>query len=281
MAIPSRVRERIITGLKRLQPIVAQQRARDVSEADTVTVVKDLLSEVLGYDKYAELTSEHCIRGTYCDLAVKIEDKLVQLIEVKAAGLELDDRHVKQAIDYASNQGVEWVILTNATIWRLYQVIFAKPIDKRLLTEIDLATIETRKDEHLERIYLLTKEGFAKGAHIELRDKQDATSRYTLAALLLHNDSVVSAVRRELKRLVDVSVSEEDIVRVLRDEVIKRDTLEGPNAESAERRVNRSEAAQRAAKTVAAKKLGVDEAGTDHPSAARPDSVATPAAKSD
>lgn len=151
-----------------------------MSEADTVTVVKDLLSEVLGYDKYAELTSEHCIRGTFCDLAVKIEDKLVLRGKDRRVGTRRSP--VKQAIDYASNQGVERVILTNATIWRLYQVIFAKPIDKRLLTEIDLATIETRKDEHLERIYLLTKEGFAKGAHIELRDKQDATSRYTLAA---------------------------------------------------------------------------------------------------
>ncbi len=105
MPIPNRARERIVTGLKRLVPIVAQQKARDVSEADTVTLVKDLLSEVMGYDKYAELTSEHAIRGTYCDLAVKIDDKLSMLIEVKAAGSELDDRHVKQAIDYAANAG--------------------------------------------------------------------------------------------------------------------------------------------------------------------------------
>ena len=128
MPIPNRARERIVAGLKRLVPIVAQQKARDVSEADTVTLAKDLLSEVMGYDKYAELTSEHAIRGTYCDLAVKIDDKLSMLIEVKAAGSELDDRHVKQAIDYAANAGLEWVALTNATVWRLYRDIFAKPI---------------------------------------------------------------------------------------------------------------------------------------------------------
>lgn len=46
------------SGLKRLLPIVEQQKSRDVSEADTVTIVKDLLSEVFGYDKYAELTGE-------------------------------------------------------------------------------------------------------------------------------------------------------------------------------------------------------------------------------
>jgi hypothetical protein len=51
-----------------------------------------------------QLTSEHAIRGTYFELAVKLKGKLVQLIEVKSAGSALDDRHVKQAIDYASNQ---------------------------------------------------------------------------------------------------------------------------------------------------------------------------------
>lgn len=48
-----------------------------------MTIVKDLLSEVFGFDKYAELTSE-LIRGTYCDLAVKLDGKPRVLIEVKA-----------------------------------------------------------------------------------------------------------------------------------------------------------------------------------------------------
>jgi hypothetical protein len=248
MGMPSKVRERLAAGLKRLVPIIAQQRTRDVSEADTVTLVKDLLAEVFGYDKYTELTSEHAIRGTYCDLAVKLSDKLVELIEVKAVGTALDDRHVKQVIDYAANQGVEWVVLTNAASWRLYQVLFAKPIDKRLLLEIDLTTLDAKKEDQLECAYLFTKEGFGKGAHIELRDRQDATSRFILAALLTQNESVVGAVRRELRRVVDVLVDDADIVRVLREEVIKRDTLEGPEAESAARRVNRVEAKSRGPK---------------------------------
>lgn len=40
-------------------PVLQAQRDRDVSEADTVTLVKDLFSELLGFDKYAEFTSEH------------------------------------------------------------------------------------------------------------------------------------------------------------------------------------------------------------------------------
>jgi hypothetical protein len=242
MGIPNRVRERITSGLKRLLPVVQQQKARDVSEADTVTLVKDLLAEVFGYDKYAELTGEHSIRGTYCDLAVKLDDKLAQLVEVKSAGSTLDDRHVKQAVDYASNQGVDWVILTTASVWRLYQVVFAKPIDKRLLAEFDLTAMDLRKEEHLELLYLFTKEGFIKGAPLELRDHQDATNRLLLSALLVKNDAVVATIRRELRRVVDVLVDDQAIVKVLREEVIKRDNLEGPDAEAAARRCCKAEA---------------------------------------
>ena len=88
MAIAKKVAERMTTGLKRLVPVILQQQARDVSEADTVTVIKDILSEVFGYDKYTEITGEHAIRGTFCDLAVKIEEKLVELIEVTPAIVE-------------------------------------------------------------------------------------------------------------------------------------------------------------------------------------------------
>ncbi|MDM8005331.1 MAG: type I restriction enzyme HsdR N-terminal domain-containing protein [Phycisphaerae bacterium] len=240
MAIPKRVSERMMSALKRFQPVIQQQSTRDVSEADTVTIVKDLLSDVFGYDKYSELTGELAIRGTYCDLGVKVDEKIVQLIEVKAIGLTLTDRHVKQAVDYAANQGIEWVILTNAVKWQLYHVIFSKPIDKRLILEVDLLQIEPRKEDHLEQLFPLTKEGLQKGAAAAIRDRQDATSRFLIAALLRHNDSVLNAIRRELRRVVDVNVSDEEIGTVLANEVIKRDALEGPPAEEAAVRVKRS-----------------------------------------
>lgn len=239
MNIPKRVCDRLIAGMKQMRPIIEQQRARDVSEADTVTLVKDLLAEVFGYDKYGELTSEHAIRGTYCDLAIRIDEKLAELIEVKAVGISLEDRHVKQVVDYAANEGIEWVILTNGITWRLYNVVFAKPIDKKLIAEIDLSAIDCRQDAHRELLFLFTREGFKRGAQVQMRDRQDATSRYVLSALILNNDAVLGAIRRELRRVVEVNVDEADIASVLRDQVIKRDALEGPEAEEASRRVQR------------------------------------------
>src|SRR3989338_11406342 len=99
-SIPKKVAERLVVGIKRFQPILAAAKARDVGEADTVTIIKDMLADVFGYDKFSEVTSEFAIKGTYCDLATKIDGALQTLIEVKAIGLELKDAHVKQAIDY-------------------------------------------------------------------------------------------------------------------------------------------------------------------------------------
>jgi hypothetical protein len=85
----------------------------------------------------------------------------------------------------------------------------------------------------LECLFPFTKEGFKKGAPAELRDLKDATSRYVFAALLLNNESVGNTIRRELRRIVDVNVADEEIRRILETEVIKRDALEGPEATEA------------------------------------------------
>src|SRR3977135_2908772 len=109
MPIPNSVSERLAAGLKRFQPILTSAKSRDVNESDTSLIVTDMLAEIFGYDKYSEVTRELCIRGTYCDLATRIDGKFQMIIEVKAIGLELKEAHVKQAVDYGANQGIEWV----------------------------------------------------------------------------------------------------------------------------------------------------------------------------
>ena len=240
MAPPKKVEERIKDNLKRFVPILIAQHGRDVSEADTVTVVKDLLSDLFGYDKYAEVTSEHEIRGTYCDLAIKIEGKLRLLLEVKAIGVTLNDRHVKQAVDYATNQGLDWVVLTNGMRWILYKISFKKPIEAKIVAEFDLLTVDSKSDADLEKIYILTREGLLKGAVVEFSEKQSATDKYLLAAVLLDQD-VLNSIRRELRRLTDIMVPIETIAEVLRAEVLKRETLEGDAADKALRIVSRQE----------------------------------------
>lgn len=244
MAIPKKVEERIREALKRFVPILTAQRDRDVSEADTVTVVKDLLSDLFGFDKYLEVTSEHAIRGTYCDLAIRVEGKLRLLLEVKAIGLSLTDKHVKQAVDYAANQGLDYVVLTNGSRWLFYNVLFRKPIEAKLLDEFDLLAVSPRSSADLEKIYLLTREGMLKGALKEYSERKVATSKYVMAAILLHDEDVLSVIRREIRKLTDIMVPTETIAHVLRTEIIKREVLEGDDADSAARQVVRSNRAR-------------------------------------
>jgi len=260
MSMTKRIQDRMVAGIKLLRPTIEAQKARDVSEADTVTLVKDVLSAILGYDKYAELTSEHHIRGTYCDIAIHVGEKLWSLIEVKSAGTALDDRHVKQAIDYACNKGVEWCMLTNGWEWRLYNVIFAKPIEKQLITQIDLLTINTRDEDALARLFALSREGFAKGAHTEARDRINATSKHLIAALLLTNEDIINVIRRELRKVVDVKIETDDLLPVLEQQLIKRDCLDGLEAQAAMAKVSKG---RRASKAAVSKRASDDSESPD------------------
>ena len=67
-----------------------------------------MLEQIFGFDKYSEITREFVIQGTYCDLAIKTGKAVDYLIEVKAIGLSLRDSHLKQAVNYASREGI-WV----------------------------------------------------------------------------------------------------------------------------------------------------------------------------
>lgn len=239
-AVPKKVADRLVHGIKRFQPILAAAKARDVGESDTVVIVTDMLAEVFGYEKYAEITSEYAIRGTFVDLATKIDGALQTLIEVKAIGLELKDSHVKQAVDYAANQGVEWVLLTNGTTWRVYHVVFAKPIDQELVIDIDFCNLNHKAQADIELLYLWCKEGWIKSVLDEYHTHKQALSRFFLGAMVL-SDPVLQVIRRELRRVSpEVKIDIEQIKTVLVNEVIKREVWEGGKADEARRKISRS-----------------------------------------
>lgn len=241
--VPNKVAERIAAGIKRFQPILASAKSRDVGESDTVIIVTDILSEVFGYDKYSEITSETSIRGTWCDLAIKIDGAIEFLIEVKAIGSELKDAHTKQAVDYSANQGTDWVILTNGETWRIYKVTFAKPIDHELVLEINFSQMNPKKASDLELLYHLTREGWLRSALGEFHTQQQALSRFFLGAILM-SGPVLEVVRRELRRFSpDIKFNTEQIKSVLMQEVLKRDVVEGEKADEA--RKKHSKAASR------------------------------------
>jgi hypothetical protein len=185
MGIPKRAAERIVGGLRKYHGILSDARNRDISESDTVVIIGDMLADILGYRKYTEITTEFAIRGTFVDLAVKVDEKFRFLIEAKAVGVELKETHVKQAIDYGANQGIEWIILTNAITWRVYRVLFQKPVDKSLVFELDITKVNPRDREVVECLGNLSREGFTQSSMTAFFEQQQAMGKFSVAAVLL------------------------------------------------------------------------------------------------
>lgn len=238
--IPKKTQDRLVAGLKRYQPVVGRLRERDISEADTVTVIKDMLTDIFGYDKYTELTSEQQIRGTYCDLAIRVEGKVYYLAEVKSAGTNLNDNHLRQAVNYGAHQGIEWVLLTNAIEWKIYRIKFGQPIDWSEVYHFDMCNLSTRSGDDLAKLFMLCRESISSDSLAEYHRQAQIVNRYTIAELL-QGDALVTGLRRELRRLFDgVKVSDDELRTILANDVIKRDALDGDNPKAAKTVIKRA-----------------------------------------
>lgn len=238
--IPKKVQDRLVAGLKRYQPIVGKLRERDISEADTVTVIKDMLSDIFGYDKYTELTSEQQIRGTFCDLAVRVEGKIYYLAEVKSAGTNLNANHLRQAVNYGSHQGIEWIILSNAITWKIFRIKFGQPIDWEEVYCFDIPELSSRSLDDLAKLYLLCREAISADALDHFHQQAQILNRYVVAELL-QSEGVVTALRREMRRLFEgLKVTDDQLRVILTNDVMKRDTLDGDHASSAKATVKKA-----------------------------------------
>jgi hypothetical protein len=233
MGVSARVADRISSQLKKYQTILADAQARDVSESDTVVIIVDMLADVLGYKKYSEITTEHSIRGTYVDLAVKVGNDVRFLVEAKAVGLTLKDNHVKQAIDYGANNGIEWIVLTNGAAWQVYKVHFKQPIDKSLIFEFDALEANPKNPQVVECLGNLSREGFAQSSMKSFFQQRQVTSKFSIASLLL-SEPILDKLRREIRRLSPgCKVEMDELEGVMRADVLKRDVFDSDEAKQA------------------------------------------------
>ncbi len=237
--IPKKVTERFIKQVPRFKKILDKAYSRDINESDTVTIITDMLCEIFGYDRYDEITSEYAIRNTYCDLAVKINDEVNYLIEVKSISIDLKEQHLRQAVNYGANEGIKWVILTNGYIWQVFNIQLKKTVQYEKVFEINFAEISPRKKEVQEMLFTLSREGASKDVITEYQDKVSAVNRYVISALLL-NSPVTDCIRRELRKFnPGIKVELSEIVDIISNEILKRNVLDDEKAKEAQKRVKR------------------------------------------
>jgi predicted type IV restriction endonuclease len=239
-SLPKRVSERFSKQTRRFQKVLKRAIDRDINESDTVLIVADMLAGVFGYDKFTEITSEFAIRGTYCDLAVKVDGNVKFLIEVKAIGLDLKESHIRQAIGYGAQHGIQWVVLTNGVHWQIYRLVFDRPVRDELLCAFNFLDLSMRKSEHQEMLYLLCKEGLSKDVIEEYHEHLMSVNKFIISAIL-QSDSGLSMLRRELRRVSPgTKVDFEEISAILTADVLKRDVVDGEAMKDAHARVRKA-----------------------------------------
>lgn len=218
----STARERLAAGLKRVAKPIEGLKARDAVEADTRMLVTDVLCDLLGYDKYEDLTAEYQVKGEFADYGVRVDKQLVAFIEVKRISQKLNATHLRQVESYALKNGVSWAILTNAQVWQVYhvQAVSGDVSELTLVFNVDILDASVRNAEKIDQLFLISREAIQKGRLDAVWKEKFSTSPKALKPILL-SDGVLDEMRkilwRESKLRVETSELRVAVEAMLRD----------------------------------------------------------------
>ena len=214
--LPDKIAEQVAGGVERYRKPLRDARSRSASEGDTGLLVHGMLSDVFGYDPFQEITSEFKIKGQFADFAIKLDGKVLVIVEVKAISIKLNDQHVFQASSYASQEGVEWVILTNASQWNLYRVEFTKPVNTTKVVTIEF--IDEMPDS--ESLAIIHKWGTQRGSPEIYWTRMRALSAANLVKALL-DDSILKELANHIRHSTNIRVDTVELSELLIPDVLK------------------------------------------------------------
>ena len=203
--------------LRYIKPLEAL-RARDANEGDTRMVVTDMLCEGLDYDKFKDLTTEYMVKQDFADYGVRIDKQMVAFIEVKRISQKLNERHLRQVLMYAVNEGVEWMVLTNGAVWQAYHLTGGLPVVVDMAFEIDLLGPATLA-EKTEMMFLLHKEALKRRRIDEVWRHRAATEPGVLLDMIL-SEAVLDELRKEVRRRTGTATTVEALSEVIRTEIV-------------------------------------------------------------
>lgn len=181
----------------------------ELDESGTRLMVNHFLTDVLGFIPIEEVKTEYMIRGTYADYVIQTKGERQFLVEVKALSFALSDKHLRQAINYGANEGIEWALLTNGKVFQFYKILFNKPIESRKVFSFDLSDSGQFK-ECVEIMQYITKEGLANKGLAALWSKTCALDPVNVAGLLF-NPAVTNFLKRTLKNKFKSKFADDEI----------------------------------------------------------------------
>ena len=218
-------RHKLLTRIKEYHRRYLGKKLNDLDESGTRLMINDFLTEVLGFASIEEVKTEYMIKGTYADYVIQIKGTRHFLVEVKSLTLNLTDKHLRQAVNYGANEGIEWVLLTNGRNFELFRILFDKPIESRRVLSIDLGDRNSLKAS-VEQLQHLHRESVVRKGLNVLWNKCLALDPANVAGLL-SAPQVVNFIRRALKRKFRAKFSDEEVNTSLKRVIQEAVSLEG------------------------------------------------------
>jgi len=242
--ISSSKTDKMLLALKDYKKRYLSKELSDLDESGTRIMINTFLTSILGYQELEEIKTEFMIKGTYADYIVQTGGKRHFLVEVKAFSIDLSDKHLRQAVNYGANEGIEWALLTNGRQFQFYKILFEKPISEKLVVEIDFKSEDYDAKEALELLSYFHRDAITKGSLEKLWSRYAALEPVGLAGLLF-SPHVVTFLKKELKAKYDTRFEDEEILEALTQVLctgIPMDKLKIPKFKSAKKKVRPSKA---------------------------------------
>jgi predicted type IV restriction endonuclease len=208
----STARQRISDGLRKITRPIETLKERDAVEADTRLLVTDILCDLLGFDKYGDLTAEYQVKGEFADYGIRLDQQLVAFLEIKRVTQKLNKTHLRQVENYALKNGVNWAILTNAQTWQIYNVVAkaGEESELTLVVEVDLLDPNMKTKDKVDNLFYFSRESFARGVIEEKWKARFASSPKALRTVLL-SDRVLDLIRKELWQQYKARLDEDEL----------------------------------------------------------------------
>lgn len=145
------------------------------------------------------MTAEYLVKGEFADIGIRVDKKLLAFVEIKRVTQELKEQHLRQVKNYAANEGVNWVILTNGRVWQIYYVSSTTPIEHTLLFETDLMTDATPAVK-TEKLWMISRDALKRGVLSDIWKAEAALQSNILERALL-SAPVQKALRAEVRKI--------------------------------------------------------------------------------
>jgi hypothetical protein len=223
--ISSSKSEKMLLALKDYKKRYLTKDLSDLDESGTRIMINTFLTSILAFQELEEIKTEFMIKGTYADYIVQTGGKRHFLVEVKAFSIDLSDKHLRQAVNYGANEGIEWAMLTNGRVFQVYKIIFEKPIKEELVFEVDFTSEEYDIKAAHELLMYFHKDAIIKDSLEILWSRCAALEPIGLAGLLF-SPQVVGFLKKELRAKYDAKFEDEEILDALTEVVCTEIPLE-------------------------------------------------------